>query len=649
MVCELWRGMSWKLSACLVALSWALGAELARSQEIDNGQTIHVPGDVPSPWNLPRNLDVGVSGEGTLIIEPGGAVTAARAVNIGLNAGSSGHTTLTGPNATVQATGTQGVGVIGVGNFGNGTLIIESGGQAKSIFGWVGYGVNSISSATVTGTNSTWLIGGIVGPGGYDTYSLSVGVHGSGTLTIADGGTVSVGDGQGGVGNGTVYLGTKGNSSGTLNIGGALGSAPVAPGALLASTVVFGPGAGVVNFNHTDMAYIFAPTITGSGTVNVLAGTTIFTADNTYAGNTTIASGAALSLGNGGTTGNVVGPIFNSGVLAFDHSNTFIVPGVIAGTGAVQQNGTSTTILTADNLYTGGTTINDGSLQLGNGGLSGSIVGDVTNNATLIFNRSNTYNFDGTISGAGSVGQIGTGTTTFNTPQDYTGTTNINAGVLEVNSTLASPAVNVNAGGTLAGIGDLVGHVVNAGTVAPGTSLVGFGTLTVGSYAGLGGTLTIDTQLGDDNSPTDQLIIDGGTATGTTGVIVTNQGGLGAQTTNGIPIILPTGGATIAAGTFGASGSVVPGAAAGVYQYLLYQGTEAGGGSAEAEQTYYLRSHEGDTPLYRPDVSIHSILANMARRQELATLGTFHERNGDQRWPVAPATARPLGAACSAR
>ena len=333
----------------------------------------------------------------------------------------------------------------------------------------------------------------------------------------------------------------------------------------------------------------------------MLAGTTIFTADNTYAGNTTIASGAALSLGNGGTTGNVVGPIFNSGVLAFDHSNTFIVPGVIAGTGAVQQNGTGTTILTADNLYTGGTTINDGSLQLGNGGLSGSIVGDVTNNATLIFNRSNTYNFDGTISGAGSVGQIGTGTTTFNTPQDYTGTTNINAGVLEVNSTLASPAVNVNAGGTLAGIGDLVGHVVNAGTVAPGTSLVGFGTLTVGSYAGLGGTLTIDTQLGDDNSPTDQLIIDGGTATGTTGVIVTNQGGLGAQTTNGIPIILPTGGATIAAGTFGASGSVVPGAAAGVYQYLLYQGTEAGGGSAEAEQTYYLRSHEGDTPLYRPD------------------------------------------------
>ena len=86
-------------------------------------------------------------------------------------------------------------------------------------------------------------------------------------------------------------------------------------------------------------------------------------------------------------------------------------PVSISGTGGCAQIGTGTTILTANNTYTGGTTISAGTLQLGNGGTTGSIVGNVVDNGALAFNRSDAYAFAGPISGSGSLPQIGTGTT----------------------------------------------------------------------------------------------------------------------------------------------------------------------------------------------------------------------------------------------
>jgi fibronectin-binding autotransporter adhesin len=60
-------------------------------------------------------------------------------------------------------------------------------------------------------------------------------------------------------------------------IGAAAGSPAVAPGTLNSASVAFGGGTGSLNFNHTSANYVFAPTISGNGTVNVLAGTTILT------------------------------------------------------------------------------------------------------------------------------------------------------------------------------------------------------------------------------------------------------------------------------------------------------------------------------------------------------------------------------------
>ena len=102
----------------------------------------------------------------------------------------------------------------------------------------------------------------------------------------------------------------------------------------------------------------------GGSLVKVGAGTLTLTGNNTYTGGTTIVSGA-LELGNDGRTGSIIGNVTNNGLLEFDHSNTITNPGVISGTGAVAQIGDGTTILTANNTYTGATTVSAGTLAAG--------------------------------------------------------------------------------------------------------------------------------------------------------------------------------------------------------------------------------------------------------------------------------------------
>src|ERR1700746_927722 len=159
----------------------------------------------------------------------------------------------------------------------------------------------------------------------------------------------------------------------------------------------------------------------------------VLTGNNTYSGGTTIAAGT-LQLGNGGTSGSIVGNVADNGTLVFNRSDALTLDGVISGTGTANQAGTGTTILTSANTYTGGTTISAGTLQLGNGGTSGSITGDIVDNAAFAINRADTWELKGTISGTGSVAQLGTGTTILTGANNYTGGTLVNAGTLQGDS-----------------------------------------------------------------------------------------------------------------------------------------------------------------------------------------------------------------------
>ena len=163
----------------------------------------------------------------------------------------------------------------------------------------------------------------------------------------------------------------------------------------------------------------------GTGTLALVksgTGTLTLTGANTYTGGTTI-SGGILQLGNGGSAGSITGPITDNGQLSLDRSDSgLILSGAISGTGTLVQMGTGTSILTGTNTYTGGTTISAGTLQLGNGGSTGSITGNIVDSGVLRFNRTDTgLNLGGNITGTGSVVQAGTGTSILSGTNTYSG------------------------------------------------------------------------------------------------------------------------------------------------------------------------------------------------------------------------------------
>src|SRR5262249_23568776 len=127
-----------------------------------------------------------------------------------------------------------------------------------------------------------------------------------------------------------------------------------------------------------------------------------------------------------------------------------------------------------DSTYTGGTTISAGTLQLGNAGTTGSVTGNIVNNAALTFNRSNALTYAGAISGTGSVTKSGTGTLTLTGNSTYSGSTTISAsgGTLQAGTTnafSANSAYTLNTGTTLdlGGFNQAIGSLASAGGPSP--------------------------------------------------------------------------------------------------------------------------------------------------------------------------------------
>ena len=118
--------------------------------------------------------------------------------------------------------------------------------------------------------------------------------------------------------------------------------------------------------------------------------------------------------------------------LTADSGTTPEFSGVISGAGKAAIGGAGTTIFSGDNTYSGGTTIcNCATLQLGNGGAAGSILGNVVDNGTFIVNRSDTYSFAGVISeDAGEHGKLvknGAGKLILPGTSTYSGATTVNS------------------------------------------------------------------------------------------------------------------------------------------------------------------------------------------------------------------------------
>uniref|UniRef100_UPI00203E758D autotransporter-associated beta strand repeat-containing protein n=1 Tax=Enterobacter hormaechei TaxID=158836 RepID=UPI00203E758D len=79
------------------------------------------------------------------------------------------------------------------------------------------------------------------------------------------------------------------------------------------------------------------------------------------------------------------GDVTNNGTLLSNVAGNTTLGGTISGSGGLTQAGSGTLTVTGNNTYTGPTTINaGGTVQVGNGGASGSITGNITNNGGLV-------------------------------------------------------------------------------------------------------------------------------------------------------------------------------------------------------------------------------------------------------------------------
>eukprot|EP01030_Chromulinospumella_sphaerica_P004872 gene4872-4771_t len=232
-------------------------------------------------------------------------------------------------------------------------------------------------------------------------------------------------------------------------------------------------------------------------------GTQTLTGTNTYTGVTTI-SGGVLQVGDGGTTGTLgTGAVTDNAALVFNRSNALTVANVISGTGTLTQSGTGTTILTGNNSYAGTTTINTGTLQVGSGSTTGTLgTGAVVDNASLVFNRSNTLLVTNAISGTGTLSQTGTGTTQLSADNSYAGTTTVSGGTLQVGNagstgTLGAGAVTLSNNANLSYVRSAATTVANniSGTGNVSATLTGAASdLTVGNTISLtGGTVNLVT------------------------------------------------------------------------------------------------------------------------------------------------------------
>ncbi|WP_430825421.1 autotransporter outer membrane beta-barrel domain-containing protein [Brevundimonas diminuta] len=398
-------------------------------------------------------------------------------------------------------------------------------------------------------------------------------------------------------------------------------------------------------FNRTNTLN-FTGAISGSGVVEKLSeGVLVLEGQNTYAGGTLLREGV-LQVAADGNLGAKDGLLtFDGGTLrntaafetqrkitlnapggVFDTQADLKVSSVISGPGALTKQGAAGLILSADNAYAGGTTINAGILQLGDGGAAGSIKGDVVNNGQLYFNRSDAFAFDGVLSGTGGVQQVGSGTTTLSADsRNLTGLSQVQNGVLAVNGVLGGTMRVVS--GRLQGTGTVGATTLEAGgVIAPGNSI---GTLTInGGYVGNGGLLQIETVLGDDASATDLLAITGPTS-GATNVKVVNLGGAGAQTQDGIRIISVSGASN---GVFTLQGDYVfqgdQAVVGGAYAYRLFQHSP----SQPADGHWYLRSSliEKPKPLYQPGTPIYENYPQALLG--LNSLPTLQQRIGNRTW-----------------
>ncbi|EAP7324923.1 autotransporter outer membrane beta-barrel domain-containing protein [Salmonella enterica subsp. enterica serovar Worthington] len=394
-----------------------------------------------------------------------------------------GGTTISG--GTLVANNVEALGTGDVTN--NATLELNTGGDFTNAISGSGQVVKSgDKTLTLSGANS--YTGGTTISGGT---LVANDVNALGTGDVTDNATLAlnaVGDFNNAIG-GSGKVEKSGDDTLTLSGSNTYTGGTLINGGTLVASNVEALGTGDVTDDATlelNTGGDFDNAISGSGQV-VKSGdeTLTLSGSNTYTGGTLISSGTLVAndvnaLGTGDVTDNAVLELNTGG----DFINS------IGGTGRVEKSGDETLTLSGSNTYTGGTTINDGTLVATSVDALGS--GDVTDNATLELNTGG--DFANNIGGTGSVVKSGDKTLTLSGTNSYTGGTTINDGTLVATSVDAlgsgdvtdNATLELNTSGTFDNVISGSGQVVKSGDDA--LTLSGANSYTGGTTIS-GGTL----------------------------------------------------------------------------------------------------------------------------------------------------------------
>ncbi|WP_449088935.1 fibronectin-binding autotransporter adhesin ShdA [Salmonella enterica] len=423
-------------------LSWYAGANSARAAHgtftVDADSTFTVTSELDettanSNWNGSKLTK---QGDGTLILSntgndygdteiDGGILAAKDAASLG-----TGDVTIAESATLALSQGTLDNNVTGGGQ------IVKSGSDELIVTGDNTYsGGTTISGGTLTADHADSLGTGTIANSGV----LQVGEGELENTLSGTGSLVKTGTGELTLSGDNTYSGGTTITGGTLTADHAdsLGSGDI-------------DNSGVLQVGEGELEN----TLSGTGSL-VKSGTGELTlnGDNSYSGGTTIDDGVLIA-DNADSLG--TGAVANNGVLQVGEGE---LKNTLSGTGSLVKTGTGELTLNGDNDYSGGTTIDDGTLIANHADSLGT--GAIDNSGVLQVGEGELKN---TLSGTGSLVKTGTGELTLNGDNDYSGGTTIDDGTLIANhaDSLGTGAID-NSGVLQVGEGELENTLSGSG------------------------------------------------------------------------------------------------------------------------------------------------------------------------------------------
>ena len=576
-------------------------------------------------------------GQETASLTTGGNITAAY---MGISADASGDLVVNTAAGKTIASGGDGISVV------------------KSQYG---------TSTTTLNNNSTINSSG--------THGIAVAAYYGGAITINNTADVTA-TGTSGLSSNATCLnkGTAGISAGSCNLGGEINIA--SSGKVTSSNGILAKVSGdFTPANSNNITINVSGDVIATDGVGISAKSDIGKIDITTASSATIqATGDAINVtsggdiavtnaatlisldGNGITTESNPGSfIVNSGDITATTAGKFVIVG-----GEAVETVTTTAGTLKGNIYldagndsftaSGGALV--GNTLMGGGDDVATLTGTVDVTSAPQFDGdtdTDVLNVDGlTLRGFTAASNDGTGNLTETNNSNLTGweTINVkNAGTLKLSNNLFTAAnvgtLNIDASskldlkGNSPGVFTIFGNVNNSGIMTQADGAADDVTTITGNYTGVAGSqYNIDTVLGNDASATDKLIVNGNTS-GATTLSVTNVGGTGAQTVEGIQVVQVD-------GTSDGSFTLAAPVQAGSYEYTL----QKNGVSTPTDGDWYLRSTfiatcantpslcpvtEPPVRVYRPAVAMYVTAQSANADAGFLQLSTLHQRMSEQR------------------